>query len=522
MEEPPDGLRRLKWRKSVSEYSLEMAQVRKRADGQWILEDASLQVRKGEIHGLLGDGGAGKTMLMQILAGLCRPDGCVTAKRNGQITAPGSGAWRKGIGWIPADRGLVDGYTGYENFLLGGRMDKTLRQRAAELQRRYGLTDVPLDVPAGRMSAYERMQVTLLKCLVRQCDVLLLDDVWRMRTCQQKEAFSALLQTLAREGKTILISGGEPRDMMAWTDRCTVLRDGKTVKTVSTALTDAASLEELMTGTDEAWTPDKLEIAPGSVVLEVRDLRVPGPDGRKPLINGVSFEVRAGEIVCLTGNDGGGQEICAEALMGLRPLARGRIRLGGKIITRASTRDRMRSGISYMPAEENGLLPDAPLSDSLVLHRYWDLAMQDSGVIRKRAVRSYAADLMENYEITGDADSPARFLPRQDRLRALAARAVERERELLIAVRPTEGADRQTAWEIHQDILGLRESRKAVLVITRDVEEVKALADRIFVMNGGEIVAELDPALTTEEEIGLLMTTGLRQEKYGRMTEEDE
>ena len=497
---------------------MEMLHISKSFHGIKALDDISLPLRQGEIHALLGDTGAGKSTLLRVLCGLCQPDG-------GQIYLDGKKvrirsprrAIRLGSGMASQPSRLVEDFSVLDNIILGAEDDflgvlikKRARETVMALSEQYGL---PVDPEARieEISTGMKQRVEILKMLYRDSSILLFDEPAAALTPQKADQLFALLRTLAREGRTILFSTAKPSEALS-ADRCTVLRNGKLRDTVNTSDTYEEALSRMMGG---AGAPlEKKEISVGSVVLEVRDVAVAGKPRGMNAVQSVNFEVRAGEIVCLTGIEGNGQTEFVSALMGLTPLKSGRVRLNRREITRLSVRDRARAGISHIPESPRtrGLLPDHTLAENLALQRYWEPAFQESGWIRKDATRRYADRLIQQYGLPAANGSGAIVgaLSTSCQMRSVAAREIDRGCELLVAVQPTRGLNRSDADAIRRQILSVRDSRKAVLLVSLDLDEVMALADRILVMCQGEIVGEFDPKYTTARELGLYMA-GVRR-----------
>jgi len=323
------------------------------------------------------------------------------------------------------------------------------------------------------------------------------------------------MRNFAAEGKSILFITHKLNEIMAVADRCTVLRKGKCIGTVNVADTTKEELSKMMVGRDVSMQVEKKDIAVGSVVLEVRDITVPGKYKKKDAVKNVSFEVRAGEIVCLAGIEGNGQTEFVAALTGLEPMSKGRIRLNGKDITNTTIRERSRAGISHIPEDrhKHGLVLDYTLEENMVLQRYWEPAFQESGFIKRGAVRSYAERLIEEYDVRSGQGpiTIARSMSGGNQQKAIVGREIDRGCDLLVAVQPTRGLDVGAIENIHRQIEAVRDSRKAVLLVSLELDEVMSLSDRILVMYEGEIVGEFDPKTTTVQELGLYMAGARRQ-----------
>jgi len=302
---------------------------------------------------------------------------------------------------------------------------------------------------------------------------------------------------------------------MAVADRCTVLRKGKCIGTVDVANTTKEELSRMMVGRNVSTTVEKLDINPGSVVLEVRDITVAGKHKKKDAVKNVSFEVRAGEIVCLAGIEGNGQTEFVAALTGLEPMSKGRICLNGRDITSLNIHGRAQAGISHIPEDrhKHGLVLDYTLEENMVLQRYREKKFQESGFIKRNEVRKYANKLIEDYDVRSGqgAVTIVRSMSGGNQQKAIVAREIDRGCDLLVAVQPTRGLDVGAIENIHRQIAAVRDRRKAVLLVSLELDEVMSLSDRILVMYEGEIVGEFDPKNTTVQELGLYMAGARRQ-----------
>ena len=512
-------------------YAVEMRGITKAFQGAWALDDVTLQIRQGEIHALLGDNGAGKTTLLRALSGLCRPDGGTVLCGGSPVRiASPRRAMRLGIGLVPRGGGLAAGFSALDNLLLGrerallGVMRKQrARREATEICQRYGL-DLDWDARAEDMTAGDRLRAAVVKLLWRGCGVLLLDEPTADLTAREAEGLLKLLRALAGEGKAILLSTRRLSEALSAADRITVLRGGKSVGTADAASADGQRLSWLMLG-GAAFAAERREISPGRVVLEARDVTAAGPDGKRIAVKGVSFEVRSGEIVCIAGAPGSGQERLIEALTGLVPLRRGRIRLNGRNITPLTARERARAGIAYIPgAEGRGVALGFTLAENMALRRYWTGAYQDSGFLLRGKMRVAAEYVTEQLGLLArrGCKTLGRELSPRDRRMLAAAREGDREADLLIAEQPTKGLDAESAEAVRQLILAQRDSRRAVLLVSGEWDEIMNLSDRILVLRGGEIVGEFDPRLSSVAALGLYMTGTQRQSRFGGPWEEAE
>ncbi len=490
-------------------------------------DDVTLQLKKGEIHALLGENGAGKSTLMSVLFGLYQPESGEIRKdgKKVEINNPND-ANALGIGMVHQHFKLVEVFSVLDNIILGAEdstmgvlKKKKAREKVEALSKKYNLK-VDLDAIVEDISVGMQQRVEILKMLYRDNDILILDEPTAVLTPQEIDELMEIMRGFAREGKSILFITHKLNEIMAVADRCTVLRKGKYVGTVETKNTTKEELSKMMVGRDVSFTVDKKDIAVGSVVLEVRDVTVPSKRHKKDAVKNVSFEVRAGEIVCLAGIEGNGQTEFVSALTGLEPMTKGRIRLNGKDITHFSIRDRAKAGVSHIPEDrhKHGLVLDYTLEDNMVLQRYWEPAFQDGGFIKRREVRRYAEKLIDQYDVRSGQGpvTIARSMSGGNQQKAIVAREIDRGTDLLVAVQPTRGLDVGAIEYIHNQILSVRDSRKAVLLVSLELEEVMNLSDRILVMYEGEIVGEFDPKTTTVEELGLYMAGARKQSEVAQ------
>ncbi|HKL79060.1 MAG TPA: ATP-binding cassette domain-containing protein, partial [Mobilitalea sp.] len=333
---------------------------------------------------------------------------------------------------------------------------------------------------------------------------------------QEIDELMDIMRGFAKEGKSILFITHKLNEIMAVADRCTVLRKGKCIGTVDIKDSTKEELSRMMVGREVSFKVDKEDAVPKDTVLSVRNLTVPSGSHKNNAVKNVSFTVRAGEIVCLAGIDGNGQSEFVSALTGLEKISGGSITLGGRDITRASIRERSKSGMSHIPEDrqKHGLVLDYSLEENLVLQRYWQPEFEKNGFIRKSEVRKYAKHLIEQYDIRSSQGplTQARSMSGGNQQKAIVAREIDKEHELLVAVQPTRGLDVGAIEYIHHQLVATRDAGKGVLLISLELDEVMTVSDRILVMYEGEIVGELDPGNTTVQELGLYMS-GAKRDK---------
>ncbi len=505
----------------MSDYIIEMLGITKDFPGIRANDDISLRLRRGEIHALLGENGAGKSTLMSILFGLYQAEEGVIKKDGRPVTIRDPNeANALGIGMVHQHFKLVHNFTVLENIVLGVessrhgvlRMDEA-RSRVMELSRRYGLLIDP-DALIEQITVGMQQRVEILKMLYRENEILIFDEPTAVLTPQEIEELMRIMRGLASEGKSILFITHKLAEIMAVADRCTVLRKGRSIATVDVRDSSPEELAEMMVGRKISFTIDKQPARPGEAVLSVENLSVQGR-GDKKAVDGVSFEVRAGEIVCIAGIDGNGQSELVYALTGLMP-SQGRIALRGRQIDQLPIRRRNDQGMAHIPEDRHkyGLILDYDLQQNLSLKRYLSQEMQRRGFIRFDRVRSYAQGLIERFDIRSGQgpDTLMRSMSGGNQQKTIVAREIDIDPEVLIAVQPTRGLDVGAMIYIHEQLVRVRDEGKAILLISLELDEVFQLADRILVIYEGKLVAELDAARTTQQELGLYMAGSKKQE----------
>lgn len=505
----------------MSEYIIEMLNITKEFPGVLANDNITLRLRKGEIHALLGENGAGKSTLMSILFGLYQADKG-EIRKNGetvQIRNPND-ANALGIGMVHQHFKLVEVFTVLENIILGVEpskfgflQKKEAREKVLQLSEKYGLKVNP-DALIEKISVGMQQRVEILKMLFRDNEILIFDEPTAVLTPQEIDELMEIMRGFAREGKSILFITHKLNEIMAVADRVTVLWKGKCVGTVDVKDTTKEELSRMMVGREVSFEVEKKDMETGDVVLSVRNLTVPSHHHKKNAVRNVSFDVRAGEIVCIAGIDGNGQTELVSAITGLEKPARGTITLCGKNITKANIRTRSKTGMSHIPEDrhKHGLVLDYTLEQNLVLQRYWEPEFQKKGFIKKGNVRKYAEKLIGQYDVRcGQGPvTITRSMSGGNQQKAIIAREIDKKHELLVAVQPTRGLDIGAIEYIHKQLVASRDAGKAVLLVSLELEEVMNVSDRILVMYEGEIVGELDPKKTTVEELGLYMSGAKR------------
>ena len=504
-----------------SEYVIEMLHITKEFPGIKANDDITLQLRRGEIHALLGENGAGKSTLMSVLFGLYQPEQGVI-KKNGEVVKINdpNDANDLNIGMVHQHFKLVECFTVLDNIILGVEpchagflQKKQAREKVIALSEKYGLRVDP-DARVEGISVGMQQRTEILKMLYRDNEILIFDEPTAVLTPQEIDELMQIMKNLAAEGKSILFISHKLAEIMAVADRCTVLRKGKYIGTVNTNETTMEELSAMMVGRQVSFKVDKEDRTPGEVVLDVQHLTVPSKLHKNNAVKDVSLQVRRGEIVCLAGIEGNGQTEFVYALTGLERQSAGTITLCGNDISKASIRQRSKDGMSHIPEDrhKHGLVLDFTLEQNMVLQRYWQPQFQKGGFIKFDAVREYSDKLIEQYDVRSGQGSVtvARSMSGGNQQKAIVAREIDKEPELLVAVQPTRGLDVGAIEYIHKQLVAQRDENKAVLLVSLELDEVMNVSDRILVMYEGEIVGEFDPRQVTVEELGLYMAGAKR------------
>ena len=508
-----------------SEYAIEMLHITKRFPGIIANDDITLQLRHGEIHALLGENGAGKSTLMSVLFGLYQAEEG-TIKKDGQevkINDPND-ANDLGIGMVHQHFKLVECFTVLDNIILGVEPNKMgflqkreAREKVLALSEKYGLKVDP-DAKIEDITVGMQQRTEILKMLYRDNEILIFDEPTAVLTPQEISELMQIMKNLASEGKSILFISHKLNEIMEVADRCSVLRKGKYIGTVNTRDVTPEDLSAMMVGRNVNFHVEKTPAHPGEVILDIQNMTVASKVHKNNAVKNVSLKVRAGEIVCLAGIDGNGQSEFVYGLSGLEPLVSGKITIKGKDITKASIRERSAvMGISHIPEDrhKHGLVLDYSLEDNLVLQTYFEPEFTSpAGFLRRKNIREYANKLINKYDVRSGQGpiTTARSMSGGNQQKAIIAREIDKAPELLIAVQPTRGLDVGAIEFIHKQLVAQRDAGKAVLLVSLELDEVMDVPDRILVMYEGEIVGELDPKKTTQEELGLYMAGAKRDE----------
>lgn len=532
-------------------YAIEMLHITKEFPGIKANDDVTIQLKKGEIHALLGENGAGKSTLMSILFGLYQPDSGIIKKdgKEVKITDPNV-ATSLHIGMVHQHFKLVEVYSVLDNIILGDEpikeynfsaknkvlngflkgFSKTMtflnkhifkvidRKKAydqdVKLSNQYGLFIEP-NAKVQDITVGMQQRVEILKMLYRENDVLIFDEPTAVLTPQEISELMEIMKKLASEGKSILFITHKLNEIKEVADRCTVLRKGRCIGTVDVANVTKEELSEMMVGRKVQLIVDKTEAKPKDVVLKVENLVMIDKLHKTNAVNNVSFDVRKGEIVCIAGIDGNGQTDLVYGITGLEPIKSGKVYLNNVDITNLSIRKRNKVGLAHIPEDRHrhGLVLDYSLEQNLVLQNYFEDRFQKAGFIKFKNIRKYADDLIEKFDIRSGQGSitVARSMSGGNQQKAIVAREIDRNTDLLIAVQPTRGLDVGAIENIHSRLVELRDADKAVLLVSLELDEVMSLSDRILVMHKGEIVGEFNPKEVTAQELGLYMAGAKKQ-----------
>ena len=509
------------------DYVIEMLNIRKEFPGIVANDHVTLQLKKGEIHALLGENGAGKSTLMNVLFGLYQPEQG-EIRVNGKkvnITSP-SVANDLGIGMVHQHFMLVDTFSVTENIVLGQEPTsgtsinlKKAEKDVREISERYGLAVNPRAKIAD-ISVGMQQRVEILKTLYRGADILIFDEPTAVLTPQEIKELSHIMKALIKEGKSIILITHKLKEIMDICDRVTVIRKGKGIGTVNVRDTSTNELANLMVGREVVFKTEKSPAQPKENVLEISALAVSDSRGVQA-VRGLDLSVRAGEIVGIAGVDGNGQSELIEAITGLRRSESGSIKLNGKEISNLKPRKITESGVGHIPQDrhKHGLVLDFPIGENMVLQSYYQSPYSKRGILDFKEIYKKASALIQEFDVrTPSEHTPARALSGGNQQKAIIGREVDRDPDLLIAAQPTRGLDVGAIEFIHRRLIEQRDKGKAVLLISFELDEILNVSDRIAVIYEGKIVAVVDPKATTEQELGLLMA-GSRQAEAGEETD---
>lgn len=505
----------------MNDYVIEMLNITKEFPGIIANDDITLQLKRGEIHALLGENGAGKSTLMSVLFGLYTPEKGVIKKDGKEIKIKDpNDATALGIGMVHQHFMLVDIFTVLDNIILGSEPSKygfltkaDARAKVMALSEKYNLKVDP-DALVSDITVGMQQRVEILKMLYRDNEILIFDEPTAVLTPQEIDELMKIMKDLAAEGKSILFITHKLNEIKAVADRCSIIRKGKYVGTVDVADVSKEELSAMMVGRRVNFNVDKKEATVGEEVLKVENVCVKSKLSDKDSVHNVSFNVRAGEIVCIAGIDGNGQTEFVGALTGLDDITSGKITLCGDDISNKSIRYKNTHGLSHIPEDrhKHGLVLDYRLDENAVLQRYFEDDFSKYGILNKKSITEYSDTITERFDVRSGQGSSTivRTMSGGNQQKAIIAREMDREHSLLVAVQPTRGLDVGAIEYIHKEIVAERDAGKAILLVSLELEEVMNLSDRILVMYEGEIVGEVDPKKTTFEELGLYMSGAKR------------
>ncbi|WP_114165589.1 ABC transporter ATP-binding protein [Exiguobacterium sp. TNDT2] len=505
------------------EYVIEMLNIRKEF-GTFVANDnITLQLRKGEIHALLGENGAGKSTLMNVLFGLYQPEGGEIRVRGEKVNIENPNiANDLGIGMVHQHFMLVEKFTVTENIILGSEpksgltVDRaTARKKVMDISEQYGLRIDP-DAKIEDISVGMQQRVEILKTLYRGAEILIFDEPTAVLTPQEIQELIQIMKRLIEEGKSIVLITHKLKEIMQVADRCTVIRRGRYIGTIDIDETvNEDRLAEMMVGREVNFNAEYSKADPQQVVLDVQKLVVKDSRGLEA-VDGLDLQIRSGEILGIAGIDGNGQTELIEAISGLKKPESGKVLLNGKDVTGFTPRKVTESGVGHIPQDrhKHGLVLDYTIRDNMVLQTYYKEPFSKRGLMNYKAVAEKAKALIEKFDVrTPSVDVPARALSGGNQQKAIIAREVDRSPDLLIAAQPTRGLDVGAIEFIHEQLIKEREKGRAVLLISFELEEILHVADRVAVLYEGKIVGIRDPKETTEQELGFLMAGGKRGEE---------
>ena len=499
------------------ENVIEMREITK-VFGDFVANDKiNLELRKGEIHALLGENGAGKSTLMNMLAGLLEPtSGEIVV--NGQVVkldSPSKAA-SLGIGMVHQHFMLVEAFTVAENIILGSELTKNgvldiarATREINELSERYGLAVDP-SAKVADISVGAQQRVEILKTLYRGADILIFDEPTAVLTPSEIDELMAIMKNLVKEGKSIILITHKLDEIRAVSDRVTVIRRGKSIETVEIVGATNADLAEMMVGRSVSFKTEKQPAQPKEVVLSIKDLVVNENRG-VPAVKNLSLDVRAGEIVGIAGIDGNGQSELIQAITGLRKIESGSVELKGQSISGLHPRQITEMSVGHVPEDRHrdGLVLEMMISENIALQTYYKEPLSKKGILNYTNIVDYAKKLMQEFDVRAASEIvPASALSGGNQQKAIIAREIDRNPDLLIVSQPTRGLDVGAIEYIHKRLIQERDNGKAVLVVSFELDEILNVSDRIAVIHDGKIQGIVTPETTNKQELGVLMAGG--------------
>lgn len=501
----------------TKDYVIEMRNITK-IFGEFVANDhINLNVRRGEIHALLGENGAGKSTLMNMLAGLLEPTSgeIVINGQSVKIDSPSKAA-QLGIGMVHQHFMLVDAFTVAENIILGSETTKggviDLKKAIAEIKElsaKYGL-EVDPTAKVADISVGAQQRVEILKTLYRGADLLIFDEPTAVLTPAEIAELLKIMKALVEEGKSIILITHKLDEIRAVADSVTVIRRGKSIETVAVEGATNQDLAEWMVGRSVSFKTEKVEASPKEVILSIKDLVVNENRGI-PAVKGLNLDVRAGEVVGIAGIDGNGQSELIQAITGLRKVKSGEITIKGENIVGKSPRKITEMQVSHVPEDRHrdGLVLEMTLAENFALQTYYKEPNSKNGILNYNNINSKARELMEEFDVRAASELvPSGSLSGGNQQKAIIAREIDRDPDLLIVSQPTRGLDVGAIEYIRKRLIGERDKGKAVLVVSFELDEILDVSDRIAVIHDGKIHGIVDPAKTNKQELGVLMAGG--------------
>ena len=499
------------------ENVIEMRDITK-VFGEFVANDKiNLHLRKGEIHALLGENGAGKSTLMNMLAGLLEPTSGEIAV-NGQVVnldSPSKAA-SLGIGMVHQHFMLVEAFTVAENIILGSELTKNgvldiagASKEIKALSERYGLSVDP-SAKVADISVGAQQRVEILKTLYRGADILIFDEPTAVLTPSEIDELMAIMKNLVKEGKSIILITHKLDEIRAVSDRVTVIRRGKSIDTVTIEGSTNADLAEMMVGHQVSFKTEKIPSNPKEVVLSIKNLVVNENRGI-PAVKNLSLDVRAGEIIGIAGIDGNGQTELVQAITGLRKVKSGDITIKGESIIHKTTRQITEMSVGHIPEDRHrdGMVLEMTVAENIALQTYYKEPNSKNGILNYNVISAKARELMEEFDVRGAGELIAGGeLSGGNQQKAVIAREIDRDPELLIVSQPTRGLDVGAIEYIRKRIIAERDKGKAVIVVSFELDEILDMSDRIAVIYDGAIQGILDPAETNKQDLGILMAGG--------------
>jgi simple sugar transport system ATP-binding protein len=498
---------------------LELRGITKAYPGTVANDHIDFDLRRREVHALLGENGAGKTTLMNILYGLAKPDEGEIILNGERITfSSPKDAIERGIGMVHQHFMLIPVMTVAENIVLGiepsdkGFLDyDAARVRVREIARRFGFQIDP-DARIEDIGVGQQQRVEILKALYRNAGILILDEPTAVLTPQEATEFFGILETLKREGISIIFISHKLNEVLEIADRVTVLRRGKRIETVPIEGATQESLARAMVGREVLLRVEKAPAQTGDVLLEIEGLQV-FDDREIEKVRGVSMSVRAGEIVGIAGVDGNGQSELIDAITGLRKIERGKVRIAGKDLAHATARDVLDSGIGHIPEDRQrrGLVLQFSIAENIALHDFRKSPNARLGWLYPKRLIAKARTLIREFDVRGGRpETPASALSGGNQQKVILAREIDRDPKVLIAAQPTRGLDVGAIEVVHARLIAERNEGVGILLVSLELEEILSLSDRILVLFEGAIVGEYLPSVT-EDELGIAMTGGRKE-----------